>query len=602
MKLLKITLLILTVLLYSCDDSEINIKEQSNDPDPVEEVKIDLSNNFGTEISRSFIGRIIDTDKNPIENASIKIGNSVSTTDENGVFMINDASVFERFAYITATKEGYINGSRTLIPTDGINKLTIMLLEKNVVGTVQSGEIASVSLSNGATVTLNGSYIDANGAAYNGSVDVILHHLDPASEDMFNQMPGSLYAATKNNEEAVLESFGMLAVELYGSNNEKLNLADNTTATITIPLDNSLLAEAPATIPLWYFDQAKGYWIEDGQATLQGDKYVGEVSHFTFWNTDINVPSVSLCINLVDENGNALANQEITLHNPDLTYPTGYGFTNETGQTCGLIPSNMTLDLNVISYDICGSNPIFTTTIGPFSVDTEITITIPTSTDIITETVSGIFNNCDDNAITSGYVILTYGNQTFFDNVDNGTFEINVLRCTDENTFSIEGVDYNNIQSTGEINYTFNTPTTNLGTISSCDSISEFIQYTIDDNDGIILLTGIEATFYENDPNSNNPTLNIGANSQNEDCFYLFGTLNEAPYVGSYTNYVNWGEIGINISECIDMATNNNNVVCNLTAIGDTGEYIDINFGGDYEDYNGNPHTISGIIHVIRDN
>ena len=38
-----------------------------------------------------------------------------------------------------------------------------------------------------------------------------------------------------------------------------------------------------------------------------------------------------------------------------------------------------------------------------------------------------------------------------------------------------------------------------------------------------------------------------------------------------------------------------------ITTLGAAGEYIDINFSGAYEDYNGNPHTITGVVHVFRD-
>ena len=50
------------------------------------------------------------------------------------------------------------------------------------------------------------------------------------------------------------------------------------------------------------------------------------------------------------------------------------------------------------------------------------------------------------------------------------------------------------------------------------------------------------------------------------------------------------------------MSNTNNNVIYNLTSLGEVGEYIDINFSGDYIDFSGNPHTINGIIHVVRDN
>jgi hypothetical protein len=35
---------------------------------------------------------------------------------------------------------------------------------------------------------------------------------------------------------------------------------------------------------LWSFDEAKGLWKEEGQAIKTGSNYVGDVSHFSFWN------------------------------------------------------------------------------------------------------------------------------------------------------------------------------------------------------------------------------------------------------------------------------------------------------------------------------
>ncbi len=52
-------------------------------------------------------------------------------TDHNGVFVLNNASSYANFAFLFATKEGYIQGNRTLIPTpNGTNDIQITLLEK----------------------------------------------------------------------------------------------------------------------------------------------------------------------------------------------------------------------------------------------------------------------------------------------------------------------------------------------------------------------------------------------------------------------------------------------------------------------------------------
>lgn len=600
--LIKTIQLLTIILLFSSCEDPIIVNSGTDIPVIIDPVPIDLSSNFGNEIFRTFLGSIIDVNKNPIEGVAITIGSLTAITDENGVFIINDATVHERFGYITAKKAGYIHGSRSVVPTIGTNKITIMMLEETVIGSTNSGTSETISLPNGASVALNGNYIKPDGTSYTGSVDVIIHLLNPSDEDMPQQMPGMLYAANTNNEERMLQTYGMLAVELRGSGNEDLNLAENETAQIKIPLDASLIGSAQSTIPLWYFDEVKGYWIEEGSATLVGNEYIGTVSHFSFWNCDIPAEAINLCLSITDENNNPINNQYVTI--TSTVYGERGGNTNENGEVCGLVPSNESLEATVYSSAICGSNPIHTTTIGPFSTDATVDIIVPSSPDIITETVTGTFNNCDGNAITNGYVILTYGNQQFTDIVTDGVFEIAMMRCLDETTFSIEAIDYDNLQSTGEINYGFTTPNTTLGTLTSCNTITEFITYQVDNGDIVFSTSDIQTTFQVNNPNYNNtPTVTIYNNMNNGNCFYMIGVLNNNPFIGVYDYYL-WNspnDTGFNIDECLGVSNTNNNVIYNLTALGNIGEYIDINFSGDYEDSNGGVHSITGIIHVLRD-
>ena len=105
-------LLLLTVSFSSCEPNDYS----SSNAEPNDEI---FTQNFGSVANRDFIGQIVDTDNNPIQGATIKIGSSTVQTDVNGVFIINGANVHERFAYITATKVGYIDGSRAMVPTTG---------------------------------------------------------------------------------------------------------------------------------------------------------------------------------------------------------------------------------------------------------------------------------------------------------------------------------------------------------------------------------------------------------------------------------------------------------------------------------------------------
>lgn len=593
-------LLMALLLLSSCQDDDNNFDNANPDLN----IPDNFSEYFGNDVSKDFLGNVVDTNNNPIEGAIISIGNESTTTDVNGVFVLNGATVKERFGYIKAEKPGYIHGSRSVVPSNGTNKVTIMLLEATVTATVNSGNPETVALGNGSSVSLEGNYINEDGTAYTGSVDVIVHHLDPTDEAMPMQMPGMLYAENQNGAERMLQTLGMLAVELRGSNGEDLNLAAGTTSEIRIPLDPSLMSMAPSTIPLWYFDEEKGYWKEEGQATLQGNTYVGMVTHFSFWNCDIPAEAITLCISAFDEAQNPLNNLAISI--TSATFGTTYGLTNEEGEVCGFVPSNESLELNVYSYENCNDTPLFTETIGPFTTDSTISITIPDNPDVISETVVGQFNTCGGDPVMDGYVLLTYGSQTFTESVSDGTFEINLLRCQDENTFSIKGNDYTNVQSTGQISYTFTTPLTDIGIISACSAVDEFIQFTLDNEETVLILEGIFANFYEDSQGqTGGPSIDVfGFSDNQETCFYMVGVLNEPDYLGTYDDldFSDQNDTGFFIGECLNIAEANNNIVYNLTSLGTVGEYIDVNFSGSFEDFSGNQRTITGIVHVLRDN
>ena len=415
---------------------------------------------------------------------------------------------------------------------------------------------------------------------------------------MSDQMPGMLYAENSDGEERMLQTLGMLSVELKGSAGEDLNISTGSSAKITIPLDPSLQPIAPSTIPLWYFDEENGYWKEEGEAVLTGTNYVGTVTHFSFWNCDIPAEAVRFNVSVTDDANIPLVFSYVTITSS--TFGTRGGFTNENGVVSGLIPSNEVLILEVFDADICGTNSIYTESVGPFSSDASLEITVPLNTDIISETIKGNFTKCDNTSVSNGYVIVSYGNDRYINTVTDGNFEVHLLRCTTEATFSIKGYDYESLQGTGEINYTFSTPKTNLGTLISCNSIKNIISYQIDDDEPIFIIDP-PVTFFQN-PNSGSPMIEIGAYNQGVNCFWLQGnlTLNNGSYVGEYLTIDNDFYF---IENCPFYAEQSlNEVVFNVTSFGDVGEYIDINFAGNYDDFEDVSHSITGTIHVLRTN
>ena len=599
-------LILLTFFCFvRCSEEPTGGTNNSNTPSQ----SVTLLESFGNLTNSDFMGRVVDLQKNPVSGATVQIGNSTIDTDMNGVFIIRDAQVYEKFAFIKVEKAGFLHGSRSVVPTAGINQVQIMLLPQTVTQTVSSGTARTVSLSNGAAVDLSGAYSNADGSDYTGDVQVTLHLLNPTDEDMQQQMPGMLLAENLQNEARMLETLGMVAVELRSETGEKLNLSEGTTATITVPLDPETLVGAPNEIPLWYFDEEKGYWIEEGSATLQGTNYVGTVSHFSFWNCDIPAEYVNICMNITDSNNTPLSNIKVAIESE--FNGTRYGITNDSGEVCGIIPANQTLNLQYFLYNICNNIeiPNSSETVGPFSENTTLNIVLDASEiEDYLETITGVFNTCDGNPVVNGYVegIIEDG-LGFYSLVTDGTYEINVLSCNENASISVTGYDYDTLQTTSEINYTLTSPVTDLGTLSACNSVEEFIQFSIDDGEVEQIVFNLNCNTYQSDF-AGLYILNIGGSNQNT-CVYLSGVLNDnyVNFEGAYEYENIWSNntptVGMAFVECQDISYENNQIIFNLTAYGNAvGEYIDINFGGDYEDYQGVAHTISGVIHVKRDN
>jgi len=540
--------------------------------------------NQGSNIQRNFLGKIIDESGDPIDDATVTIGSETATTDTNGVFIINDADVKEKQAYIIAEKTGYLKGMKTTIPTEGTNIVQIVLVEEQVIATVASGSDSEVNLPNGTTVKFDGEFKDENGNAYSGNVDVIMYHLDPSNPLIDDIMPGNLQAQNEDGDERVLESYGMLNVELRGDSGEALNIADGHFAEIELTVDPAQNGVAPSTIPLWHFDEDNGYWVEEGEATLVGGKYVAQVSHFSWWNCDAQFPTVTLCLNVVDNSSNPLSNVKVELWRAGAVYPrTGYSDAN--GEICGLIPANETLTLK--AYDQCGVE-VFTTSIGPFSTDTDYgNIVMPS---ISASVITGNLVDCNMNNVTNGYVALTYGNEYATVNVTNGSFSFSVIECASLTTFTLEGVDYDAFQTTTVIPFDFSN--TNLGNLIACNAVAEYISIQIDSDPVEYYLNNVGGSV-------NGDSITVSALSSNdEDGFYAGGGSTTLGTYSFTSTPSFWIESRIlNLDYQIP-----NTIEFTLTNIGAVGDYIDMTISGDYTDLDGNIRTVSGTVHVIRDN
>ncbi|MDI9257073.1 hypothetical protein [Flavobacterium sedimenticola] len=580
-------LLLVVVAFSGCESNDDNSNSGPNDDT--------FNQNFGNSVNRDFIGQVVDANNNPLPGVTIKIGASTMQTDINGVFIINDAQVYERFAYITAKKAGYIDGSRSMVPTTGKNNVKIMMISNTPLETIQSGVSGEVALPSGTKVVFDGAFEDANGNDYSGSVQVAMFHLLPSDENISKLMPGMLYAQTETNQQAVLETFGMLNVELRGSAGQKLNIKEGHTAEITLQIDNSQVATAPNTIPLWHFDEEKGYWKEEGVATKVGNKYVGEVSHFSWWNCDMPLPMVILTVTIVNADGNPISNLGVGLIANGNNMPS-MGYTNTNGMVSGLIPANQTLTLNVYpDYFSCANNIFYTATIGPFNTNEVLpNIVINNSSTVTSSNVVGNLVKCDNANVTNGYVILSRAGGSSVSPVTNGAFSFNEIYCPSNTQFTLKGYDLENLKSSGSINYNFIQPRTNIGIIQTCNALSELISFQVDNNPPVILTVGVNAEYI---PTAYLPlSINCPSEYGISPGILISGDTN---VVGTYTTSTPF----ILSSQAFDFigSTTTNTMQFHLNKFGAVGDYIDMTFEGTYTNTTG-VHTLTGVVHVIRDN
>ena len=549
-----------------------------------------FTENFGDQVSRDFMGEVVDENNNPIQNVLVSIGNLSANTDANGVFIIKNAPVLEKFAYIKTEKLGFISGSRSLAPTSGMNLVKIMMISNTPIATINSGVASEVTLPNGTKVNFDGNFKDINGNTYSGVVNVSMYHLESSNENLSSLMPGMLIAKSNDdNLPKVLETFGMLNVELTGASGQKLQIATNHVAQVSMKIDDNQLSTSPSTIPLWHFDEVLGYWKEDGFATKQGNYYVGNVSHFSWWNCDQFLASAFLNLSIKDNSNNPLSYSFVRIQRANNSISLSQ-LTDVNGFTRGFVPANE--NLNAVIIDAC-ENLIYLP-IGNLSANSTNTINLiyTPSGNANLVTVEGNLKDCNANNVTNGYVMLSYGNnhRRYTPTDVSGNFSINSMYCLPNINYTLTGFDFSSLQTTNQINYIYplNTNLVNVGNLMTCNSISEFISYQIDNDPTIYHLSNIDVSYTPNGlsiSTFNNPVQNgilIWCNSN---------------IIGNQSNFgIEGSDVGL-----IDQSSTS--ISFTLNSFGNVGDFVDISFYGSYISIIDNQtHTITGIAHVIRDN
>jgi hypothetical protein len=286
-----------------------------------------------------FTGQVVDGQSKPLSGVAIQMNGQKAETDNEGKFKIEIDSAAQYS--LNARKENY--STYTQLFTNGVKNFKITLYEatvqsvdptKDIVVTDVKSQnrpgpaastaawdahsIASVPLvyengklvdfgfsspmkeafnyvrsrtraGSGITLSIPANSLVRNGQLPSNNVNVSLSTIDIFSA---GAMPGDMTVMRRDGSRGgFMISFGAGSIEIYDEKGQ-YQLTEKSKATLTIPVDTSamiLSKDIPSTVPLFYYDEKTGFWVEDGEANLNETRtaYVAPLRHFSSFNIDI---------------------------------------------------------------------------------------------------------------------------------------------------------------------------------------------------------------------------------------------------------------------------------------------------------------------------
>lgn len=428
-------------------------------------------------VESGLAGRVLDTSGEPVGGALVEAGGKRTWTDDQGYFLFPKGLYDGNGTLLRIEKSGYFTAHRFAYPQLGaVDNVVVRLLPASFVSEFEASEIGLVELPNASVVIPPGS-IGKNGAPYDDGVEVQAVWLDPTKDETFQTMPGDL-RGLEDGEVKILQTFGMLGVELRGRDGSLLQLLPGKTATISMVVPDALLSKAPPTIPLWHFDEADGYWKKEGEATLKNGRYEGTVGHFSFWNCDMTVPLAFLEGKVIGASKNPLLGTVIYATTPNYGY--SWGYINDNGGFKGLVPIGEPLTLEVRSW--CG-DLLSKTTYPALTQDTKIPdIQLGQNGDL---TITGTLQTCDGKPLANGLCAITLGDtlpSTYKFALmagKDGKFEVTFPKCFFGNLFHVQAFDPISLKQSSLVSVPVLSATQDVGILSPCAVADEYMIVTV---------------------------------------------------------------------------------------------------------------------------
>lgn len=453
-----------------------------------------------TKVTASLVsGYVTDENDNPVENAAVVIGDIISATDKYGYFETGNVKVVQTAATVTVNKTGYFKAIKTFTAAEGKGAFfRIKLLPKKIIGSFNAVSGGTVTMPGGFFIRFPAASISdiSTNKTFTGDVNVTASLITATDPDLNRIMPGDLRGVNSDNSMRLLTTYGMVAVELSGAGGEFLQVTTGKKAVLSMPIPTALQANAPATIPLWYFDEKAGLWREEGSAAKSGNAYTGEVSHFSFWNCDVPNAFIPFNCTVVYSNGQPARHvyAKITALGAGSYFSDG-GYTDTAGYVSGFVPVNAQFKLEIFEIINCGG-PIYTQQFSTTNVSISLGTIVVTAVSRVA-TLEGTVKKCGNAPVTNGSVLLSDGSGTTRYPLSNtGSYSITKSFCNFPASVTIVGEDALTGQQSTPLNYSVAAAGLNtVPPITACGTnTQEFFTYT--DNGVTVSYNSPVDTFY----------------------------------------------------------------------------------------------------------
>jgi len=470
-----ILFLFLTIAtLFSCN------KELSNENGGS---KVILTNDFTTTTTSSVSGFVTDENKIPLTGAIVEFAGSNIITDKYGYFEFSSMEVIQNTAVVKVAMPGYFTLIKTFIATKNKSSFfRIKLSPKKMVGSINSNTGGSVTVANNLTLTIpaDGVIDKVTGIKYSGIINIAALWIDPTSNELQNIMPGDLRGIDSSGNVNHLTSYGMATVELTGTAGQHLQLAAGKKAILNGKIPSAIIGNSPLTIPLWYFDEEKGLWKEEGTAVKNGSSYIGEVSHFSSWNYDVPAKCVILSGSFISLKGLPVRNALVKISSVTNPNTSSLVYTDAFGYIRVAVPENSALKLEILGESNCNTaifSKLITTTKDHLSLGI---IDINAWAEM--SFVTGSVTDCNNSPVSNGYIIMTKDNLLYrFPLAEDGWFKFTSIVCNGSANISLIAENSATQQQSYSALYTLKAGDNSINSLIACGlSTKEFVHYIID--------------------------------------------------------------------------------------------------------------------------